>query len=120
MNLLDNAVKYGPVGQTIIVCVDECDGNAIVSVADQGSGVPASERETIWRAFARAKTETGAAGSGIGLTIVRDVAVQNGGKAWVEDAEPNGARFVVSFPSAGRIESTVHENVTSDEHVTVG
>jgi signal transduction histidine kinase len=120
VNLLDNAVKYGPLGQTINVRVDERDGNAIVSVADQGSGVPASEREAIWRAFARAKTETGAAGSGIGLTIVQDVAVLNGGKAWVEDAEPNGARFVVSFPAAGRVESKVPEDVTSDEHVTVG
>ena len=105
VNLLDNAVKYGPVSQVIRVETSTRDGDARISVADQGAGVPASERESIWRAFARAKTATGAAGSGIGLTIVRDVALENGGKAWVEDAETGGARFVVSVPALGRASS---------------
>ena len=106
VNLLDNAVKYGPVSQTIRVEAAARNGDAILSVADQGAGVPAAERDAIWRAFARAKTATGAAGSGIGLTIVRDVVLENGGKAWVEDADGGGARFVVSLPSAGRLAAT--------------
>ena len=99
VNLLDNAVKYGPEGQTIHVRVSREDGRALVSVSDEGSGVPESDRKAIWRAFARAKTSTGAAGNGIGLTIVHDLVVQNGGKAWVEDAEGGGARFIVSLPA---------------------
>jgi signal transduction histidine kinase len=120
VNLLDNAVKYGPVGQTVSVEISEKDGDAIVAVTDQGSGVPARDRETIWRAFARAKTETGAAGSGIGLTIVRDVALQNGGKAWVEGTESQGARFVVSFPADGRIEPSPTADIEASEGVVVG
>ena len=98
VNLLDNAAKYGPTSQTIRVEVGTRSGSAYVAVIDEGSGVPVGQRETIWRPFARAKTATGAAGSGIGLTIVRDVMQQNGGKAWVEDAAGGGARFVISLP----------------------
>ncbi len=101
VNLLDNAVKYGPVSQSVTVEVDMRDGNAEVSVSDVGQGVPVADREAIWRAFARAKTPTDAAGSGIGLTIVHDVMSTNGGKAWVEKASSGGARFVVSIPAVG-------------------
>ena len=101
VNLLDNAVKYGPLSQTVTVEVGEKRGNAFVAVSDEGAGVPMSVRESIWKPFARAKTTTGAAGSGIGLAIVRDVMEQNAGKAWVEDAPAGGARFVASLPSVG-------------------
>jgi signal transduction histidine kinase len=106
VNLLDNAVKYGPASQTISVAIGMTGGNAVISVSDQGAGVSPADRESIWRAFARAKTATGAAGSGIGLTIVRDVMLQNGGKAWVEDAPGGGARFVLSFPADGVVSYT--------------
>ncbi|HVD61213.1 MAG TPA: HAMP domain-containing sensor histidine kinase [Gemmatimonadaceae bacterium] len=99
VNLLDNAVKYGPVSQTISVTVREQNREAIIEVIDEGTGVPIGDRETIWKAFARAKTATDAAGSGIGLTIVRDVVAQAGGKTAVDDAPNGGARFIVSLPS---------------------
>lgn len=118
VNLLDNAVKYGPLGQTITVHVTMSGADAHVGVSDEGSGVPSGDRESIWRPFARAKTATDAAGSGIGLTIVRDVVTQNGGKAWVETAPGGGARFVVSVPASG----TAAKEVQPEEkaHVTVG
>jgi signal transduction histidine kinase len=108
VNLLDNAVKYGPIGQTIRVRVGSSKevsrkkGHsevAVLSVSDEGNGVPERERDRIWSAFARAKTSTGAAGSGIGLTIVHDVVTQNGGKVRVESTDAGGARFVVSIPA---------------------
>jgi signal transduction histidine kinase len=100
VNLLDNAIKYGPAGQVVRVDVARRNGSAVLSVTDQGSGVPLGEREKIWDAFARAKTSTEAAGSGIGLTIVRDIVQHLGGKVWVEDAEAGGARFIVALPVA--------------------
>lgn len=117
VNLLDNAVKYGPASQTISVSIGMKGGNAVISVSDQGAGVSPADRESIWRAFARAKTATGAAGSGIGLTIVRDVMLQNGGKAWVEDAPGGGARFALSFPAAGVVSDT-EDPATRDEQPT--
>jgi signal transduction histidine kinase len=99
VNLLDNAVKYGPVSQTITVIVRVQNREAIIEVIDEGTGVPSGDRETIWKAFARAKTATDAAGSGIGLTIVRDVVAQAGGRTAVDDAPNGGARFIVALPA---------------------
>jgi signal transduction histidine kinase len=115
VNLLDNAVKYGPVSQRVTVDVDMRDGNAHVAVSDEGQGVTEADRESIWRAFSRAKTPTDAAGSGIGLTIVRDVMSQNGGKAWVESAPWGGARFVVSIPASGTSPGIRSQDEAKDE-----
>jgi len=99
LNLLDNAVKYGPNEQTVRVSLAQRDGEAVLSVADEGPGVPVREREQIWTPFARGAAARAKGGSGIGLTIVRDVVEQHGGRCWVEPASPNGgARFVVTLP----------------------
>jgi signal transduction histidine kinase len=103
LNLLDNAVKYGPEGQTVNVVVRRHDGEAWLSVTDQGPGVKPAERESVWRPFQRGSAASIAAGSGIGLSVVRDVASVHGGRAWVENAGApgSGARFVVALPVAG-------------------
>jgi len=98
INLLDNAVKYGPAGQTIDVRLAPDGGDLRLSVTDEGAGVIRADRAIIWRPFSRGRTANGAAGSGIGLTIVRDIATQHGGRAWVEEGPNGGARFVVAIP----------------------
>ena len=99
-NLLDNAVKYGPNDQTIAVSLREHDGEVVLAVADQGPGVPVREREEIWLPFTRGAAARSKGGSGIGLTIVREVAAQHGGRCWVEPASAGGgARFVVTLPA---------------------
>ena len=101
LNLLDNAVKYGPAGQEIRVTLDTSDGRVRRSVADEGPGIPAAERERVWRRFYRLPRdrESAVAGTGIGLAVVQDLARLQGGRAWVEDAESgHGARFVVELP----------------------
>jgi signal transduction histidine kinase len=100
LNLLDNAVKYGPANQTVRVSVRaENDGVAIV-VDDEGPGVPAAERDRIWRPFTRGQAARGQGGSGIGLTIVHQIAETRGGSARVESAPGGGARFVVILPGS--------------------
>lgn len=101
LNLLDNAVKYGPDGQTIAVEVSALgDHGARIAVADQGFGVAEGERERIWGAFerGRAADTRASGGSGIGLTVVREIATQHGGLAWADAAPGGGARFVIEFP----------------------
>jgi signal transduction histidine kinase len=98
LNLLDNAVKYGPDGQTISVSLSATANDVQLVVADQGRGVPSAEREEIWKAFARGHAGQETTGSGIGLSIVRDVVAQHGGRAWVDAAPGGGARFTVSLP----------------------
>ena len=98
LNLLDNAAKYGPAGGTISVGVGNSGGTVRVTVTDQGPGVPDDERELIWQPFRRGvgATRQGVGGSGMGLTIVREIVQQHGGQAHV-----SGATFTVEFPCRG-------------------
>ena len=99
VNLLDNAVKYGPRDQTIRVSVTSDDESLAIAVEDDGPGIPARERDAIWRPFTRGRAAASRGGSGIGLSIVRELARAHGGSARVEAADGrSGARFVVTLP----------------------
>jgi len=101
VNLLDNAVKYGPSEQTIRITVrTDTHGRVVIAVQDEGPGISHAEREAIWRPFARGSAGATTGGSGIGLTIVRELARANGGSAFVDQAVPAGTRFVVELPPA--------------------
>ena len=107
LNLLDNAVKYGPRGQTIGVTAREDGTVTRISVEDEGPGVPVAERDAIFGAFARGKAARGSreSGSGIGLSVVRNLVEQFGGRAYVEARRNGGgeavagARFVIELRS---------------------
>ena len=102
LNLFDNAVKYGPQGQTVAVGLDLCDGIARITVEDEGPGVHPRDADRIWRPFTRV-VDKGAAtgGAGIGLSIVRQLVLLHGGAARVERGN-RGARFVIDLPGATR------------------
>jgi signal transduction histidine kinase len=102
LNLLDNAVKFGPAGQAVTVRVSR-DGPAVrVAVDDAGPGVPRDERARVWEPFFRGAGEGArvAGGSGIGLAVVREIVAAHGGRAWVDEAPGGGARVVVELPAA--------------------
>jgi signal transduction histidine kinase len=100
LNLLDNAVKYGPQGQTVRVATAALADVVRVLVDDEGPGVGPNERRAIWEPFRRGEHAIGsvAVGSGIGLAVVREIVEWHEGVAWVEDAPEGGARFVVHLP----------------------
>jgi signal transduction histidine kinase len=102
LNLLDNAIKYGPSGQTVRVSW-EADGDRVrFLVDDDGPGVAPSDRERIWSPYVRLRHESHGArgGSGIGLAVVRELAESLGGRVWVAGAPGGGARFVVELQRA--------------------
>jgi signal transduction histidine kinase len=101
LNLLDNAVKYGKPGGVVRVAIAAAGASgARIEVRDEGPGVAPRERERIFGPFERGAEATtrAAGGSGIGLTIVREIAIAHGGSARVETADGGGARFVVEIP----------------------
>ncbi len=100
LNLLDNAVRYGPAGQEIRVALSGEQSAATLSVEDQGPGVPASDRAEIWKRFVRLERDrsTHRAGTGIGLAVVRDLVELHDGRAWVEEGARGGAKFFVKLP----------------------
>ena len=99
LNLLDNAVKYGPAGQTVTVSLARRDGMARITVADQGAGVPEEERAHIWEPFVRvARRGNATDGSGLGLAVVKDLVQGHGGDVDLESS-PSGACFIVSLPA---------------------
>jgi signal transduction histidine kinase len=101
LNLLDNALKFGPREQTVRLIVDRVDTRARIAVEDQGPGIPVADRERIWSPYVRLRRERSLPyeGSGIGLAVVRELAILHGGSAYVEDAAAGGARFVVELPT---------------------
>jgi signal transduction histidine kinase len=102
LNLLDNAVKYGGPDRTVVVRIDRRDTRAVITVDDQGPGVPADARERIWQPYSRlaSAASSAVAGTGIGLAVVKELVALHGGTAWVEDAPGGGARFVIQLPDA--------------------
>lgn len=100
LNLLDNAIKYGPAGQEVRVTVTEVNGCGRVTVEDEGPGIPTSHRSSIWQRFWRAERyhSSAIAGTGIGLAIVQELAALQAAEVWVENRDSGGARFVIAWP----------------------
>jgi signal transduction histidine kinase len=101
-NLLDNAVRHCPDGGHVRIEA-RSDGDVVhVTVADDGPGVPAEDRERVFEPFFRAAAERRReGGSGLGLAIVREIARGHGGDVSVEDGPGGkGACFCATLPAA--------------------
>ncbi len=96
-NLLENARRYGA-GQ-ITVQLRQLQGQALIEVADRGPGIPAELTEHIFEPFYRlpgASERDG--GVGLGLALVKSIAIRHGGRAYCENRPDGGARFVIELP----------------------
>jgi PAS domain S-box-containing protein len=98
-NLVQNAVKYSPQGSTIWVKVARRAGEVVVSVRDQGIGVPASVVPELFRPFYRARNvDPDIGGLGIGLYVVKEIVTLHGGSVQVASSEGEGSTFSVRLP----------------------
>jgi signal transduction histidine kinase len=104
INLVDNAVRHGPAAQEVVIAAVRDDGRLRLTVDDAGPGIPAHQREQVWRPFVRLAAGAGSAGSGIGLAVVKQLAELHGGRAWIEDAPIGGTRFVIELAVGDRPE----------------
>jgi PAS domain S-box-containing protein len=98
VNLLTNARRYG--GRNLSVDARRDGDVAVVTVADEGHGVPDAIVDTLFEPFTRGENIGGQLGSGLGLSIVRSIVEAHGGHIHHERNEPSGARFVFSLPAA--------------------
>ncbi len=98
-NLLENAYKYGREGGHVRLTLTARDGEARLSVRDDGIGIPPEEQPKIWQRFWQADAARGQeGGSGLGLAMVKEIARFHGGDASVESAVGQGSCFTVTLP----------------------
>ncbi len=98
-NLLDNALKYTPASGRITLAVRAEPGAAVVTVTDNGPGVPVAERLAIFRRLYRGDASRSQRGLGLGLSMVKAIVEAHAGTVDVDDAPGGGARFTVRLPS---------------------
>jgi two-component system OmpR family sensor kinase len=103
LNLLDNAAQHTPAGSTIELALHRENGNAVVEVADDGPGIPATMRDQVFNRFVRGEgpaDTAGGTGTGLGLAIVSAVAASHGGTVEAAESESGGALFRARIPLA--------------------
>ena len=110
-NLIGNAIKYSPQGGTVrlVIAWDRATEppTATIAVSDQGLGIPAAERETIFEPFARGSAKgTRIGGTGLGLYIVRQIVEGHGGTITVESTPGQGSTFTVRIPARSEAVTT--------------
>jgi signal transduction histidine kinase len=94
-NLLDNALKYTPAGGRVVIAVRNEPKAAVITLADNGPGVPPNEREAIFRRLYRGDSSRSQRGLGLGLSLVKAIVESHGGTVTADDAPGGGARFTV-------------------------
>lgn len=101
-NLLSNASKFGPMGQAIKLCLEVGgDGQARISVADRGPGIPSEYRVNLFQRFRRLDSPDGAQyGIGLGLSVVKMIIREHGGEAGVDERPGGGSIFWFTVPLA--------------------
>ena len=101
-NLVDNAFKYGLPGGTVTVEVRAENGEALLTVADEGPGIPAGQQEKIWQRFYQVDAARGdqQEGVGLGLSLVQRIAQLHGGRMTLKSAEGAPSAFTLHLPLA--------------------
>ena len=99
-NLLNNAIRYGRENGHIWVTLRENEGEVALAVRDDGIGIPTDKLDKIWQRFYQADHARGAeSGTGLGLSMVRQIAALHNGKVTVESIEGAGSCFTLRFPA---------------------
>lgn len=96
LNLVDNAIRYAGRGAEVTLSVHTAAGMAVLEVADNGPGLAADQHDAVFGRFYRATHE--GAGCGLGLAIVREIALRHGGRAHARPLQPHGLSIRLELP----------------------
>ncbi len=102
VNVIDNAIRYSPVGGEVVVHVRPAEMEVVLEVADQGEGIAHADLERIFERFYkgdRARSR-GRGGTGLGLAIARHIAERHGGRMWARSEPGQGAQLFLALPRA--------------------
>jgi signal transduction histidine kinase len=99
-NLISNAVKYGRPDSEVLVDAERSGDSVIISVFNEGEGIPREDLERVFERFTRLDNETTLSrkGTGLGLCIVKEIVELHGGRVWAESEKGSWARFVFTLP----------------------
>ena len=99
-NIMNNAIKYSPAGGTITCRLVETHNSVVLSIADEGLGVPKKDIPHVFDRFFRVDKARARSmgGTGLGLAISKEVVQKHGGKIWLESAENVGSTFFIALP----------------------
>jgi signal transduction histidine kinase len=99
-NLVDNAMKFSPQGGTITIKGESSENEVLISVADEGIGVPLRDRDGIFDRFYRVEDDStkSTRGTGLGLYICKTLIEAHRGQIWIEGEPGRGSRFTFSLP----------------------
>jgi two-component system sensor histidine kinase KdpD len=98
VNLLENAAKYTRAGSTVRLAAITSGKDLLVSVSDDGPGLPKGQEESIFEKFTRGARESATSGVGLGLAICRAIIEAHKGEIWAENQPAGGARFSFTLP----------------------
>ncbi len=116
-NLLSNAIKFSPPHSTVRMTIALADSGALLSVIDQGRGIPSDKLESIFDRFQQvdASDARQKGGTGLGLAICRSIVQQHGGRIWAEQNGSHGAIFRLFLPGRSSIPSAGAEQALAGQ-----
>lgn len=101
-NLTENAIRYNRPNESVRVCVSERNGQIFIRVRDNGNGIPEQYRESVFQPFFRVDKSRSReyGGVGLGLSLVREIALLHGGRVLAEESTENGTVMLVILPKS--------------------
>ncbi|WP_444243907.1 sensor histidine kinase [Eubacterium sp.] len=106
-NLTENAIRYNQPNESVRACVSERNGQIFIRVRDNGNGIPEQYRESIFQPFFRVDKSRSReyGGVGLGLALVREIALLHGGRVLAEESTENGTVMLVILPKGKKSEN---------------
>ncbi|MFC1745365.1 sensor histidine kinase [Candidatus Riflebacteria bacterium] len=99
INLFDNAIKYSPENSEVFVSFSKNENEVMVHISDQGICIPEDELESIFEKFTMSsRTDLGAGGTGLGLSVCKDIIEKHSGRIWAENNRDQGSTFFFTLP----------------------
>ena len=100
INLINNAIKNTPVGSQIVIRSEQIDGETVVTVSDDGPGIPDDVKQHIFEMFYTGQNTVvdGRRGLGLGLALCKSIVEAHHGRIRLVDNDPHGCRFIISLP----------------------